>query len=75
VKTITRPVLAAAYPGGRRSNPRTTLTHAIELDSDGRWLRVLCKRVELDSLCDYSDEPDETPPTCPRCASVLVRQG
>jgi hypothetical protein len=60
-----RAVLAAAYPGGNRSNPATTLTHAVACGATGEEIRVLCSRVRLESLCDVAESG---PPTCPTCA-------
>lgn len=41
-----REVLADAYA---RKRHYRMLSHAVELDTDGRELRVLCRRVKLDS--------------------------
>lgn len=60
-----RGVLAAAYPGGNRSNPATMLTHGVALFLDGDEAWVLCSRVRLESLCDLAESG---PPTCPTCA-------
>lgn len=78
----TRAVLAGAYEGGRRRRafvgdaaragvtPTRMLTHTVEMDEVGAWVRVLCGRVALDSLAD-GGSLDETErlglPTCPRC--------
>lgn len=64
----TRGVLAGAYSA---KNPKSMLTHALEIDADGRSVRVLCsKRVNVDNLCDeyaYSAEELAEAPTCPGC--------
>ena len=63
----TREVLAAAYPGRRRSKPKTMLTHTVQVNLSGSVIRVLCCRVRLDSLADeYSGDPHAVP-TCPIC--------
>lgn len=92
MKVQTRGVLAGAYEGGvrRRSfawdaakakvKPNRMLSHAVELDDDGRPVRVLCGRVALDSMSDMgapndAGELDMTfPPTCERCLSKDPRQ-
>jgi hypothetical protein len=61
----TRTVLAGAY---LKRYPHTTLSHAVEVDSAGNELRVLCGRVALDSLADpYANDTNEKP-TCATCA-------
>lgn len=61
----TRGVLAGAYSA---KNPKSLLTHAVEVDATGSEVRVLCRRVQLDSLADsYSGDTTE-PVTCPCCA-------
>ena len=68
----TRGVLAGAYRGGMRA----LLTHAVELDGEGREVRVLCSRVTLDSLADpyaLNDEQRQGPPTCPTCLARRAR--
>lgn len=70
MNVVTREVLADAYKGKRRSLD-ALLTHAVERDDDERLVRVLCDRVELDSIADGGslDEADwHKPPTCPVCA-------
>ncbi len=66
---VTLEVLEAAYP--RRRKALTRLTHSVELDSQtGQCARVLCNRVDLESVCDVGslDPGDEQrAPTCPRC--------
>jgi hypothetical protein len=64
----TRAVLAGAY---RENNPKSFLTHAVEVSDAGRTERVLCSRVKLDSMCDLYGLPESehyARPTCPVCA-------
>ncbi len=59
----TQSVLAAAYPGGNRSNPKFLLTHTVADDNT-----ALCKRVRPESLVgSYGTAEDDAPPTCPIC--------
>lgn len=70
----TRPLLAAAYASGApiRANARM-LTHVVEVDETRpAWdrERVLCSRVNHDSICDGgATTPAElaAPPTCRVC--------
>lgn len=71
MRIVTAGVLAGAYRGGE-GRPRSgaaMLTHAVELDEQGRPARVLCGRVEIDHLADdLAGTPRELePPSCPRC--------
>jgi len=62
----TRGVLAGAY---RESSPKSMLTHVVELDAEGNELRVLCRRVQLDSMADrYAGVDTTEPATCLVCA-------
>lgn len=86
MKFETRTVLAAAYEGGvrRRSfasdaakvKPARMLTHTVEVDDSEQAVRVLCNRVDLESICDQPPwEGDySTPPTCERCKAKDPRQ-
>lgn len=77
MKVETRAVLAGAYTGGNRDLKRL-LRHAIEIDDDGTWVRVLggsC--VQMDSLADGGslDEHERAAlPTCPRCLAKDPRK-
>lgn len=65
----TREVLAGAYKG-KDISERPRLTHVVEIDERDREVRVLCRIVRLDSLCD---RVVESGPTCPRCAAALEK--
>lgn len=72
---LTLPVLAGAYQGKRR-NLKILLTHVVECEH-GTPVRVLCNKVELDSMCDAgATGPGEVdlPATCPRCANKDPRR-
>jgi len=62
----TRGVLAGAYRG--RGEERTTHTHAVVVDDEGRDVRVLCPQP-LDHIVDSCSDPQGShdAPTCPRC--------
>lgn len=60
-------VLAGAYLGGKRSDPKRTLTHA----ALGNELTAICGRVRADMLCDL--ESDDMMPTCSACAKHMTR--
>lgn len=64
---MTLGVLAGAYTA---KNHKSYLTHAVEVDSEGRWVRVLCTRVSLDSICD-DEYAVGTVPTCKSCAAKV----
>lgn len=69
----TRAVLAAAYLGpnkGRYIGHRM-LTHAVEVDDNDHDVRVLCGRVELDSLADRNAGDWRVAPTCESCVRRL----
>lgn len=68
---VTRAVLAGAYLKHKKALD-SCLTHAVEIDGAGEPLRVLCKGVQVDNLCDV-DEPGG--PTCKACARRLAREG
>lgn len=74
-----REVLAAAYLGPNKGpwTGHRMLTHAVEVDEEGRELRVLCGRVLLESLADAGSlSPGERHgvPTCPQCAAKVRRR-
>jgi hypothetical protein len=60
----TRAVLGGAY-----MRASTRLTHTVEVDIDGREVRVLCNRVDLNSLADEFAGNVKAKPTCPHCAA------
>ncbi len=60
-------VLAGAYKG-RRTSLKVMLTHTVEY-LDDREVRVLCGRVELDSLADEFSGNTKAVPTCKVCLS------
>jgi hypothetical protein len=67
----TRAVLAGAYLSGSR----TLLTHTVELDANGFEIRVLCNRVQLDSLADpyaLSETDRKAQPTCKTCLKRMA---
>jgi len=66
----TREVLAGAYKVGGPESAKRLLSHSVELDSTGRALRVLCRNVKLDSLCENGSEAHGpgSRPSCGRCA-------
>jgi hypothetical protein len=65
----TRNVLAAAYTA---RNPHSMLSHSVEVDDAGDDVRVLCRRVKLESaVCD--DVAADAVPTCPVCAARLAK--
>lgn len=59
-----REVLAGAYAGGSRSNPKTMLTHLVRVTGAGEDDEVLCGRVSIDSICDRNVGGE---PTCKVC--------
>lgn len=61
----THSVLAGAY---KSRDPRSMLSHAVEVDADGNELRVRCGRVKLDSLAGRCAMDPLERPACPRCA-------
>lgn len=70
----TRGVLAGAYAS---RNPKSLLTHSVEVDSRGDDLRVFCGRVALENVADRYGGDDDERPTCPRCAKhfdAIVRE-
>lgn len=64
----TRAVLAGAY---KRSERPRYLTHAVECDASGSELRVLCGRVQFDSVADAHAQDTTQPPTCEHCRARL----
>lgn len=61
----TRGVLAGAYAN---RNPKSLLTHSVEVDAQGNEIRVFCGRVELDHVADPHSGDVTARPTCPICA-------
>jgi hypothetical protein len=59
----TRGVLAGAY----KSAAKSMLKHAVECDANGYEVRVLCDRVDLDSIVDSGSGGLDLPVTCPVC--------
>jgi hypothetical protein len=70
-KFQTRGVLAGSYRGREREG----LSHAVELDADGREVAVLCRRVRLEHIADVFSSPRTLAemPSCPICALRLSR--
>lgn len=68
----TREVLAAAYPTRaiERRTQKTFLSHTVEINENRSEVRVLCKRVKLEHICDPGANPNglQDKPTCPVCA-------
>jgi len=65
-------VLAATYV--RKTSP--CLTHAVEVDARGYETRVLCRNVQLDSICDSgatTSVQEAAGPTCVTCAKRLAK--
>ena len=62
-----RNVLAGAYRG-RDVGARALLTHIVEVRG-GQDVRVLCRRVKLDSLCDIPEAVGAA--NCPECTRRL----
>ncbi len=70
----TREVLAGAYS---ERSPKSFLTHTVEVTPDrtggapergvGGDIRVLCRRVKLESMADPYAGSTERKPTCPVC--------
>lgn len=65
-KFVTFPVAAAAYPRAGKID-FSTLTHVVEVDPDGKLVRVLCRRVKLASILDDYEMATDGAPTCPDC--------
>ena len=63
----TRAILAGAYRGTSVSR-RTLLTHVAVVREDGSIARVLCGRVDIDSLADSGAMDVHAIPTCQTCA-------
>lgn len=64
----TRAVLADAYPAKHRG---ALLTHSVLVDAAGLELKVLCGRVQLDSLADEMATDRTAAPTCQTCRRKL----
>jgi len=75
----TFPLFAAAYVAGRRGPGHSkvhkgpTHTHACEVDAQGFPTRVLCKRVQLESICADTTQATDEAPTCPQCAAKKAK--
>jgi hypothetical protein len=69
----TRAILGGAYKG-KRASLKAMLTHAVEIDAAGSEIRVLCGRIDLDSLADCFSGDTTKAPTCPRCAKKDPRR-
>lgn len=65
MKLKTFPLAAGAYV-----RLDTTLTHACEIDDDGYPIRVICGRVQIESILDDLTAATDAPPTCKRCLSL-----
>jgi len=46
------------------------LSHACKLDEDGHYVKLLCKRAKVESICDGYECPD-LEPTCEYCKKKL----
>ncbi len=74
---VVRHVLAGAYRGsqrGRFGGPRKDVvprSHAVEVDERGDPVRVLCGRVNVDSLSDLDESGS---PTCLACARRMSKK-
>lgn len=63
----TSQVLAGAYV-----NLAKCLSHAVEYGTDGWAMRVLCKRVKLESIAaEHLDDATDEVPTCKTCARAF----
>ena len=58
-------MLAGAYAS---RNPKSLLTHSVEVDARGDELRVYCGRVAIENVADRRGGDVDERPTCPRCA-------
>lgn len=68
---ITAPLYASKYPKRQLKN---SLTHAVLLGASGEMVRVLCGKVQLDSVCEDSTLHSVTKePTCETCAAKLTQ--
>ena len=67
----TRQVLAGAYRTGLKGH--ALLSHVAEVQEDGNVLRVLCGRVQIDSLADPCAGDPNDDPTCPVCLKQMAR--
>ena len=65
----TRAVLGGAY---KAKSPKNLLTHSVEVDDEGNEQKVLCGRVNPDSLADSNAHPVDAVPSCPRCQKTLL---
>lgn len=62
----------AVLAGSKRGN-LPLLTHVAEINKNDEPIRLLCKRVKLESLADIdADDPNE-PATCPVCSKLDPR--
>lgn len=67
---VSAPVAGGAYP---KSHKGAMLWHAIELSASGAAVRVLCKRVSLDSILDDGEMYNRKPVDCPQCARAVLK--
>lgn len=67
---VSAPVAGGAYP---KSHKGACLWHAVELSERGSPVRVLCKRVSLDSILDDGAMYNTKPVDCPQCARALLK--
>lgn len=77
MQSTPKPVLKSSEVfAGAYSRLDNTLTHGVELGVDGFAVRVMCKRVKLDSVCATQDScmVSDEPPTCPTCARRWARE-
>ncbi len=58
-------MLAGAYAS---RNPKSLLTHSVEVDAQDNELRVYCGRVALENVADHRGGDPSKRPTCQRCA-------
>jgi hypothetical protein len=72
-KIVSAPLAGAAYVKGRNTN--ATLVHAVELDSSGEPIKVLCGKVKLSNVLDDSSQYDTHPVSCPTCQNLMASLG
>ena len=70
---LTFGVLAGAYPKSHNWDTDAILTHACEVDAQGRVTKVLCNKVKTASICDNMDGTTEAP-TCKACQAKLNKK-
>lgn len=64
-------IVSAPLSGAAYVTTKSTLIHAVEVDSDDTPLRVLCGKVKVSSVLDDSSQYDVDPITCPVCIRKL----